>query len=346
MSKEKIVIQQNAQEQPETSKSVKEVISGPVISEENKQAEIELKKQKEEENNKKIEEIRNDLFKNNEVESKNNEESSLSPEKKEELMIVFNKLKEILEKKEISQEVKDLLQSGDVLGAITGIKPASYIQPQMEKRILGIIKQRNGLSPEDLRKFKEILKNFDIDYKIMEGGDDSVKRKEFEKFKSEQGVELIHIYNKERVLDIMGSSNLFSQKEIELAKKDVGYFICNYLHTQGRPSVLRVGALYGYALEDVRDSIQTSVLINKYEQNGLSEKVIKNALENENQIILSKIESVDLEMLKKRFNTKSIHIKGVRNGIRWSSFNPELPEVQNKIKEMQEVLDMGKELLV
>lgn len=346
MSKERIVVQQNTQERPKTSESVKEVISVPVISEENIQAEIELKKLKEEENNKKIEEIRNDLLNNTEDGSINNEESFLNHEKKEELIVVFKKLKQILEKKEISQEVKDLLQSGDVLGAIAGIKPASYIQPQMEKRIFGIIKQRNGLSSEYLKKFQEILKNFNIDYKIMDGGDDSIKRKEIEKYKSETGVELIHVYNKEKVIDIIESSNLFSEKEVELAKKDVGYFINNYLHTQGYPSVLRVGALYGYALEDVRDAIETFILENKYEQKGLSKIMIKNALEKEDPIILSKIEPTDLKMLKKRYNTKTIHIKGIKNDIQWASYNQDLPEVNDKIKKMQEVFDIAKKILM
>lgn len=348
MSKEKIVVQQNTYEQTKISESVKEVVSGRVISEENKKAEIELKKQKEEENNKKIEEIRNDLLNNTEVGSINNKESYLNPEKKEELIVVFKKLKEILEKKEISQEVKDLFQSGDVLGVITGIKPASYIQPQMEKSILGIIKQRNGLSLEDLRKFQEILKNFNIDYKIMEGGDDYKRSKEIKDFKNKNGIELIHIYNQKRALDVMKSSNLFSSEEINLAERDMGIFLSSYLSKSNNmdwDKVYRVGVLYGYPLDDVKISISSHVLFEKYKKIGLSKENINLALEKESLDILSKIEKNDLEIFRKHKNAKGVNIKGIKSGIQWSSFNPEIPEVQNKIKEMQEVLDMSRELL-
>lgn len=326
----------------------KETTPANVFSDEKKLVIEKEKIQKEEENNNNIEKIRNDILKQTEVKNENNRENILSPQRKEELIIIFNKLKEILEEKNISQEVKDLLQNGDVLGAITGIKPASYIQPHIEKKFLGILKEREGLSSKDLQQFEEILKKFDIDFSINNGGNDPKNIKEIKDFKKQHGIEIIHIFNQKKVLDTMKSSNLFSEEEINLAERDMGNFLNSYLSKSNNmdwDKVYRVGVLYGYPLEDVKSAIADSVLVEKYKKLGLSEENVNLALEKENSEVLLKIEKNDLEILRKRKNHKGVNIKGIKNGIYWGSFNPELPEVQNKIKEMQEVLDTAKEVL-
>jgi len=349
-------MEQNPLEQQKfkTNEVIKETAPVKVSSTKEDEAKALEKQQKEEENNKKIKKIRNDILKQTEaerkeVESKNNEESLLSPQRREELKVIFQKLKEIMERKDVNQKIKDLLLDGDVLGAITGIKPASYIQPKIEKKILGIFTERKGLSSKDLQQFEKILKKFDIDYHITDGGDDPKKIKEVKDFKKQGGIELIHIYNKKKVLDTMRSSDLFSEDEISLADRDIGNFLGSYLSKSENmdwDKVYRVGVLYGYPLEDVKSSIANRVLVEKYKKLGLSEENINLALEKENMEILSKIEKNDLEILRKRKNHKGVNIRGIKKGIQWGSFNPELPEVQNKIKEMQEVFDMAKWSLV
>jgi|GEM_PF-6390664 len=291
--------------------------------------------------NKQLEDVRSEIAKNN--------EKLNSIENKEEYISTFQKLKEILDKEVVSQELKDVILDSDVLGAIAGIKPASYIQPQMEKRFLGIIKERNGLSSQDLKQFQEILKNFNIDFKIKDGADNNENRKKLKKYKKETGRELIHIYNNEKVLSVIESSNLFSEEEIELAKKDLGYFISDYLSSinvgTDQEKVLRVGALYGYEIMDVKDEITTYIILKKYERDGLSEKNILNALNTNNLSILSRIEQTDLKMLEKRRNTRGVRIKGIKGAICWKSYNFDSLVVKNKINQMQETLDIAKEVL-
>jgi len=106
------------------------------------------------------------------------EQPVLSYEKKEKISEILRKLKEVLKRENISPKVKDLLIDAEVIGVITGFKPASYIQPKMEKKTFGFLTEREGISQKDLKQFKDILAEFEVDFKIKDDKEDPVLEKE------------------------------------------------------------------------------------------------------------------------------------------------------------------------
>jgi hypothetical protein len=176
----------------------------------------------------------------------------------------------------------------------------------MEKKTFGFLTEREGISQKDLKQFKDILAEFEVDFKIKDDKEDPVLEKETKEFKEKLGIELIFIYKKKNVLETMKKSNLFTDEELTLAEKDIGHFLSSYLIASkiGYEKGYRVGVIYGYPLDDVKD-------------------VIKGETKN----------------------IKGVKIEGMKGSIAWKSTNLETPEVQNKIKEIKEIFNLQKEIL-
>ena len=155
-------------------------------------------------------------------------------------------LAKILAETKMPETVKDLLTKAEVICTVAGLKPASYLQPIEEKKTFGI-RTRKGLTKEEVKLFGDVLKRFGIDY--YEKADIRA---------TDLGVKLITIYNKNLVMQTMKNSTLFNAEEIELAEKDFGSFEENILNgaKSGYSSAYRVGVIYGYPLEDVKDHIR------------------------------------------------------------------------------------------
>jgi len=273
-----------------------------------------LKKREDEQ----VQEIRANL----EVSVENKKESLLNPEKEKEIREICLQIKEKIKDPTLSQKVKDLLLDAEVVGVLTGFKPASYIQPSMERKFLGFIKQNNGLSVKELKKFNLILEEFGVKSHFQSKDDSKACA-----FRKKYSLELIQIYEPNNLIEKMQKSGLFSGQEIEMVKKYPGDFWDGMTREKiGYASVARVGALYGYALEDVLDFIKT---------NQLKEKSISEKLDTKELAFLKRMDEDNLE----------IHIKGIKGSIDWKSTNPESLEVARTVAVGKRIFEIQEEIM-
>lgn len=150
------------------------------------------------------------------------------------------------------------------------------------------------------------------------------------------------IYNTKNLLDSLSISNMFSDDELELAKKNPNAFF-EYMKASeiGYAKTYRIGIAYGYAQEDVEDMIQEHILNEKYKKMGVSPDEIKN--KDTTSTLFSTEDRKFFERIKK--DRSIVQIKGRVWSINWQGSNPESLDAQKTILAMKRVFEIQNEVL-
>lgn len=264
--------------------------------------------------------------------------SGLSPEQKERAASQFQKLKEVLEREDLDPAIKEMLIGAEVSAVIAGIKPASYLQPRMEKKFLGFVRQA-GISEKALQSCVQVLREFGIQSAFR-------KNESAIEFKKENGIELMQIYDEKAVLTVMRESGLFSVEEIAVAEKDMGAFFTEYMSTDKIGiDALRVGALYGYPVEDVSDYWKVRKVEEGYRQKGISKNELRMRVDSSSPAPESRIDPADSDFLRNHSKTTSMSVKGTHDSVDWQSYSPHSKEVQKRVRELEETFALEREIL-
>lgn len=255
---------------------------------------------------------------------------------------IFLRLKQKIENPQVSQKVKDLLMSAEVVGVLVDIKPASYIQPKTEKRLFKIFKRRDGLSKKDLEEFESILQEFDVEFHTFAQDDENAFIE-----KEKYGFELIYIFKHKKLLDLLTTSGLFNEDEIKTAEENPGLFFDYMNGTKiGYASVARIGAVYGYPVSDVVDFIERQKILDKYKKEGISSTVILKALKDKDEKKLKMLLPEDLRiMIEFQERSSGMHISGMNDSIDWVSTNADSEEVRRVVGKMKRAFEIQKEIL-
>lgn len=248
----------------------------------------------------------------------------LSPEEQEQINDRFLELKSIFESSDLSEEAKNFFLDGDVSAVIAGIKPMSYVQPELEEKKWGFIKKNIGLSKTDMVALQQVGKQLGI--LILRN--EQLEAKRNEGMPELKNIALMLVINLQKTVDAMYSSGVFSDEEISEFVKDP--VEAQLKGNEGKIDYIknyRIGHKLGYPTSDVNDYIRSHKLQMKPPVE----------LTDEEQKFLN--DSVTAR--------KGISVKGLRgDGVTWVSSNPELPatkQFQTKLQQtfaiQQQVFD-------
>jgi hypothetical protein len=239
-----------------------------------------------------------------------NEESfavGLSPEEQEQINDRFLKLKNIFETSGLSEEAKRFFLDSDVSAVIAGIKPMSYVQPQLEEKKWGFIKKNAGLSNTDL----EALQSVSQQLGILTLRNDKLEAERNEDRPYMKNIALMLVINLQKTVDAMRASGTYSEEEIAKFTQDPIAEQHKRL-SDGKPDYIsnyRTGYQLGYPSSDVKKFIRYHELkmkpaseLTDAEQNFL------------NDFVSAK---------------KGINVSGLQgDGVAWATTNPESPDTQ------------------
>lgn len=253
--------------------------------------------------------------------------TGLSPEEQEQINDRFLELKSIFESSDLSEEAKNFFLDGDVSAVIAGIKPMSYVQPELEEKKWGFIKKNIGLSKTDMVALQQVGKQLGI--LILRN--EQLEAKRNEGMPELKNIALMLVINLQKTVDAMYSSGVFSDEEIsEFVQDPIAVQLKRGLRSDSKIDLInnyRIGHQLGYPTSDVNDYIRSHKLQMKPPVE----------LTDEEQKFLN--DSVTAR--------KGISVKGLRgDGVTWVSSNPELPatkQFQTKLQQtfaiQQQVFD-------
>lgn len=277
------------------------------------------------------------------ADSHHNKELPVTPEEEEKIKNTLQDLKDMLDDDELSQHVKKVILDADMIGVLTNLKSVSYLQPEIAKTgRFGFLKKKDGLNKEDLKKVEEILRRFGVEMHYTLSNDMGA-----EKFRSEHNIELIHVYNRSNMIESMETSKLFTNEEVEMAKENPNNFF-DYMDGRviGYSSVARMGALYGYPIEDVKDQISRENLKAKYLKRGLTIDRIIEAIQHGVIKGLDKFDMNDSDfVVEKIIKSEGVSVRGINNSVNWKTSNPYSRDVQAKIARFNLVFGIAREIL-
>ncbi|MFZ4648164.1 MAG: hypothetical protein ACOYMB_00840 [Patescibacteria group bacterium] len=267
------------------------------------------------------------------AENENKKEDSLTPERKVEVIDTFKKLKEILGRSHIGENVKNMLLDSSISAVLAGAKPASESCFIKEEKFLFTV-MSGGVSKKDFSKFQNIIKEFGCDSVIWQ-----------DKRSGLANLSHVDVYNNKNVVKALEESGVFSQEEIGLARND-WHLLYKQLIGSAKEGdfekAFRGGYVYGYPREDVADYIKSFVARKKQEQTQLKQESLKvqlNIAPDESRSELHGLQNIAKQK-------KGIMIYGLRGDpVVWESFNPESREVKNKVKELQDIFLLEREII-
>jgi len=280
-------------------------------------------------------------------------------------------VKEIVERKETRPNVKELLQNVEIMAVITDLKPLLDRKPIVTERLFTVWEQtahrkdidqyRNNIfSEEDIEQLEQILSSLGV---VVD------RTKIHEKFMGGtfpgelfNPCEFFRFYNKDEILETMKKDREnFKRDQILAAIRDINKFINDsdehlLYHLEGIPSC------------DVEDFNKLSSFDNKYEIDTRVElfsmrfrKLIREAKDSEDPEVAelenfrtkNKISDEDWEFILEKLNAASrIDINGPvqeegkskYGSLGWRTFNPESQEVQDRKKQLENMVKLQEEV--
>ncbi len=247
--------------------------------------------------------------------------AGLSQEEQEQIKDQFLELKNIFESQKLSKEAQRFFLDSDVSAVIAGIKPMSYVQPQLEEKKLGFIKKNAGLSKADVVAIQQVSDQLGI-LTLRNEQLEAIRNITLPEMKN---VALMLVINLQKTVEAMRASEAFKEEEIsEFAQDPLGAQLKK--HNNGKPDYIRnyrVGYQLGYPSSDVRDYIHSEEIKIKPPENLTDEE--KNFLTTR-------------ETTRRRISVKGLYGQGVT----WVTNNPESDDTKQLQTKLQQTFAIQK----
>jgi hypothetical protein len=247
-------------------------------------------------------------------------------------------LKEILVDPKLPQSLRDFLQEAEVVGAIVGIKPGSHVTINIDHS------KPEYFTKSDIKLLEEKLNELGVLFKIPQLED---------QIKAGAPYLEVDLNNVSSTLELISTSGLFLEEEVEFAKKNLRDFFSSGKMRKFWDVGLS-GISYGYPQEDVRDFNRGNSLFEKYpdfrEVLSKVKKLYDGNTSDERKALLREFKETledesERDLIDKMIKVKPGRIQGVKGCVGWKIYNPDSENVINFKRKLEMVFGLQEKLL-
>jgi hypothetical protein len=259
----------------------------------------------------------------------------------------LSELAESIDKREVPEEVRKILNNAELIAVVVKEKPLSTIVLENlvdESELSGASLAENERFLKNIQTLRDILNEQNVKYVFVDSNADMWNP---DSVNPPRGAE---VWRQDGLVEAARFSGFFNEQEIASMENTPEDFLVNRMraNNQGYANVYRVGALYGYPLCDVRDNIEIQRITEEYKLPPNLDLTTLEGSNNDSDLgqKINRMNQHDREtLIQLKKSMYSVHIDGVEGSVGWYTYNRDDEEVLDKVKSLRGAFDLQRQLI-